>query len=267
MRWRLVALALLAWLVALAAVESASARPVATPRFVRNIDVGETGWFSSPGLVDLTGDGRKEIVAPFYSTFVFAANGRLLGRGTATEGRVYAPGVVADLDRDGVIEIVVGGNEGTVAAYNLSGTLRVKPGWPASTCSGGQCPEARGMAAADLDGNGSIETVVTTTTRRTAARRCSCSTRPAVCIARAGPHQRWPKVQRLQTQTFNGIGNHGYGAYGENVGIGNLDDDAQLEDHHHVRQPPDQRVQPRRHLRAGLGLVHEPREWTRRDGA
>ena len=65
MRWRPVALALLASLGALAAAESASARPVATPRFVRNIGVGETGWFSSPGLVDLTGDGRKEIVAPF----------------------------------------------------------------------------------------------------------------------------------------------------------------------------------------------------------
>src|ERR1700752_2833025 len=96
-----------------------AAAPVAAPRFVRNIQTGETGWFSSPGLVDLTGDGRLEIVAPFYSTFVFDAGGRLLGKGTATEGRVYAPGVVADLDADSVPEIVVGGNEGTVAAYNL----------------------------------------------------------------------------------------------------------------------------------------------------
>jgi hypothetical protein len=31
--------------------------------FVRNIKSGETGWFSSPGLVDLNGDGKKEIVA------------------------------------------------------------------------------------------------------------------------------------------------------------------------------------------------------------
>ena len=72
--------------------------PVARPRFVRTIKTGETGWFSSPGLVDLDGNGRLEIVAPFYSTFVFDARGRLLGKGTATKGRVYAPGVVADLD-------------------------------------------------------------------------------------------------------------------------------------------------------------------------
>src|SRR5918996_3843372 len=117
----------LGWLVA---AESA-AGGVAKPRFVRNIETGQTGWFSSPGLVDLDGDRRKEIVAPFYSTFVFDAKGRRLGEGTATSGRVYAPEVVADLDRDGSREIVVGGNDGTVAAYTLAGgQLRVKPGWP-----------------------------------------------------------------------------------------------------------------------------------------
>jgi FG-GAP-like repeat len=145
-------------------VSRAEHRAVAAPRVVRRIATGETGWFSSPGIVDLDADGRREIVAPFYSTFVFDAKGRLRGRGTATNGRVYAPGVVADLDRDGVREIVVGGNRGTVAAYVLAGGgLQLKPGWPASTCSGGQCPETRGMAAADLDGDGRVEVVATTT--------------------------------------------------------------------------------------------------------
>ena len=151
-------------LAMLAAPTIVEARPVAKPHFVRNIPTGETGWFSSPGLVDLNGDRRLEIVAPFYSTFVFSPKGRLLGKGTATSGRVYAPSVVADLDRDGEREIVVGGNEGTVAAYSLrGGRLQLEPGWPASTCSGGQCPETRGMAAADLDGDGRIEVVATTT--------------------------------------------------------------------------------------------------------
>src|SRR3954451_9953360 len=97
-------------LVALTAADTASAR-VAKPRFVRNIATGETGWFSSPGLVDLTGDKKLEIVAPFYSTFVYDAKGRLLGKGTASEGRVSAPGVVGHLDRDGVKEIVAGGDD------------------------------------------------------------------------------------------------------------------------------------------------------------
>src|SRR5919106_5888172 len=118
MRWRPVVLAVLALTALLAA--SAQAAKVAAPRFVRTIPTGETGWFSSPGLVDLNGDGRLEIVAPFYSTFVFDAGGHMLGKGTATKGRVYAPGVVTDPAGGGVPDIVVGGNEGTVAAYHLA---------------------------------------------------------------------------------------------------------------------------------------------------
>src|ERR1700712_1588937 len=137
--------------------------PVHRPKLVRNIATGETGWFSSPSLVDLNGDGRLEIVAPFYSTFVFNAKGHQLARGAATGGRVYAPSVVADLDGDGTPEIVVWGT-GSVAAYDLRhGRLRLKPGWPASVRSGGQTPEVRGLAAADLNGDGRVEVVATTT--------------------------------------------------------------------------------------------------------
>src|SRR5215218_6499628 len=158
--WRWVALVVL--LLALPAADAASAK-VAKPRFVRHIDTGETGWFASPGLVDVTGDKQLEIVAPFYSTFVFSAKGRQLGRGTATEGRVYAPEVVADLEGDGRPDIVVGGT-GKVAAYEFrGGRMRVKRGWPSSVRSGGQTPEVRGLAAADLNGDGRVEVVATTT--------------------------------------------------------------------------------------------------------
>jgi hypothetical protein len=47
------------------------------PQFLRNISTGETGWFASPSLADLNGDGKLEIVAPFYSTFVFDVKGYL----------------------------------------------------------------------------------------------------------------------------------------------------------------------------------------------
>jgi hypothetical protein len=212
--------------------------PVAAPSFVRNVKTGETGWYASPAVADLDGDGKMEIIAALYSTFVFAADGTPRGaKGTATKGRVYAPHVVADLDGDGVAEIVVGGNEGTVAAYEFKGgALALKQGWPASTCSGGQCPEARGMAAGDLDGDGKIEIAVTTTnTSETGAQVFVFEPNGTV---RAG----WPRYdyQAGSDLDVNGYGHHGFGCYGENVGIGNIDDDPELEvvatyDNHHIQ--------------------------------
>ncbi len=61
--------------------QPASAARVAKPQFVRTIPTGETGWFASPALVDLDGDRKLEIVAPSYSTSVFDARGRRLGKG------------------------------------------------------------------------------------------------------------------------------------------------------------------------------------------
>jgi hypothetical protein len=220
--------------------------PVAAPEFVRNLPAGETAWYSSPAVVDLDHDGHNEIVAPLYSTLVFDAEGHELAVGTATAGRVYAPGVVADLDGDGTTEIVVAGNEGSVAAYEYrAGALSVKPGWEgASTCSAGQCPEARGMAAGDLDGDGRIEVVVTTTQTEPAGAQVFVFAPDGALYQPAGTaFAAWPRYNTASgpggDADFNGQGNHGYGCYGLNVGIGNLDDDPDLEilvtyDNHHI---------------------------------
>ena len=205
--------------------------PVQMPTFVRNVKTGETGWFASPAVVDLDKNGTMEIVAALYSTFVFDAQGKPLGaKGTATMGRVYAPHVVADLDGDGTMEIVVGGNNGTVAAYEWKNSaLAVKQGWPASTTSGGQMPEARGMAAADLDNDGKLEVVVTTTNTSPTGAQVFVFSADGKLFAPGGKTDAWPRYNTGSDTTFNGQGNTGYGCYGENVGIGNIDDDKQLE--------------------------------------
>lgn len=203
---------------------------VQKPSFVRNIKSGETGWFASPAVIDLDGDGTMEIVAAFYSTFVFDANGKQLAKGTATKDRVYAPHVVADLDGDGIQEIVVGGDEGSVAAYEWKNkTLTVKSGWPANASSGGQSPEVRGMAAGDLDGDGKIEVAVTTTNTTNTGAQVFVFSSNGTLFAPGGNANAWPRYNTGPDATFNGEGNHGYGCFGENVGIGNIDDDPALE--------------------------------------
>lgn len=225
---------------------------VAAPAFMHRLtgdkSWAETGWFSSPGLVDLNGDGKKEIVAPFYSLFVFDSAGTLLStikQNTYTKGRIYAPAVVADLDRDGIPEIVVAANEGSVATYEWKNSgLAIKAGWPASTASSGQSPEGRGMAAADLDGDGTVEVVVTTTnTSSTGAQVFAFSANGKLFQPASAS---WPAWPRYNTRTgpggdadTNGPGEEGYGCYGLNVGIGNIDDDPNPEilvtyDNHHI---------------------------------
>ena len=237
---------------------------VQAPKFVRQIDTGETGWFSSPGLVDLDGDGRLEIVAPFYSTFVFDAKGHQLGRGTASEGRVYAPSVVTDLEGDGVTDIVVGGNAGTVAAYEFRGGRLQLQGRLAGVhrqrrpVAGG--PRAR-RRRPERRRHGS-RWWRRRPTPRPRARRSSSSTRAATCSSQGRSPPRLASLQPAagpgNDLRFNGVGNHGYGAYGENVAHRQHRRRPRAGDHHHLRQPPDQRLQPRRHLDPRLALVHEP---------
>ena len=88
----------------------------------------ETGWYSSPAVADLDGDGAPEVIASAYSVVVLSgATGALQWRVASghdrTEpqadnvGRTWPGIVVADVDGDGQLEIVTAHSGGWVSVY------------------------------------------------------------------------------------------------------------------------------------------------------
>ncbi len=224
-----------------------STGPVQAPVHLMKLE-GQTSWFASPVVYDLDGDGANELIAAYYAVYVFDHNGELLDKADDGDGRVYAPHVVADLDGDGITEVVAGNSEHVWAWEWRSGSLSVKPGWPADTTTAGESPEVRGLAAADLNHDGNIEVVATTTqTRRSedgGAQVFVFSPDGSLYQPAGGHRPAWPRYNALSgpgnDADRNAQGHNGYGCYGLNVGIGNIDDDPELEiiatyDNHHIQ--------------------------------
>ena len=220
---------------------------VQAPEFVRNLS-GQTSWFASPVVADLDSDGRNELIAACYDLYVFDAQGNQLDRVDGNGGRIYAPHVVTDLEGDGITEVVCGQRHEVYAYEWRNGGLQVKSGWPADTTCNGRSPEIRGMAAADLDGDGTIEIVVTTTqtlaTEEGGAQVFVFDHHGDLYQPAGIAFAAWPRYNN-DTGTGgdadrNGMGHSGYGCYGLNVGIGDLDDDPEMEivatyDNHHIQ--------------------------------
>ncbi len=233
-------LTLLALVTMTVAVEAGAvqAAPVQPPVMTRQLRGTGTSWFGAPIIHDL-GTGENKLVGTYYDIFVWDQDFNPIARAPSGssyphEGRIYPPAVCADLDGDGTVEIVVGSGNGKVAAYEWKNNgLSVKSGWPARACDAGQCPEVRGLAAGDLDGNGSIEIIATTTQTNGGAQVFVFNPNGSLFQPAGLSFNAWPRYNTASgygnDADANGPGNHGYGCYGLNVGVGDLDDDAFLE--------------------------------------
>ena len=162
------------------------------------------GFFSSPALADLDGDGRLDIVAGALDQHVYAWNGegeplpgfpRLLDSGGEEDGaEIVASPAIAELDDDPTPEIVIATNEvvdgefpdsfpnlsdiqstftgaatGVNPIYALNGDGTPVEGWPVGVgvLAGDLLPlvlPSHDAAVADLDGDGRDEVSVSAAT-------------------------------------------------------------------------------------------------------
>ena len=178
----------------------------------------ETGWYSSPAVADLDGDGTPEVVASAYSIVVLdGATGALAWRlasghdrsepGAQSVGRTWPGIVVADLDGDGALEIVTAHGGGWVSVYDAAGYF--EPGWPQRPVQN----ELRALAVGDLDGDGTLEVVVG------AARGNATNTWVYEHDGRLRPG--WPQVV--------GSGGYAWGIYNDTLALADLDGDGARE--------------------------------------
>ena len=167
----------------------------------------ETGWYSSPAVTDLDGDGTMEVIAGAYSIFIL--NGE---DGTDHQPGINPPGdrvwpgvVVADIDDNGDLEFITAHGQGYLNVFDHEGNIV----WTRRPVTN----ELRGLSVYDLDEDGTMEIVVT------AARGSRTNTwvYEHDGTLRAG----WPQLS-------NDSG-YAWGVFNDNAAIGDLDDDGMGE--------------------------------------
>jgi hypothetical protein len=113
----------------------------------------ETGWYASPAVADLDGDGSAEVIAGSYSIFILnGADGALVRKIDPEGGRIWPGVVVADVDGDNDLEIATAHGDGYLHLFDHNGD----PVWSRRPVD----RELRGLSLSDLDNDGTQEIVV-----------------------------------------------------------------------------------------------------------
>ena len=166
----------------------------------------ETGWYSSPAVADLDGDGTTEVIGATYSIFLLNGEDGSLRRRIDPDGSRVWPGVVvADIDADGDLEIVTAHGGGYVHVSDHSGNA-VWSRRPASN-------EFRSLAVDDIDGDGDMEIAL----GQALLDKVNVWVLEHTGSTRAG----WPQVTTTEGSAA--------GLYNDNIGLGDLDGDGELE--------------------------------------
>jgi hypothetical protein len=169
----------------------------------------QTGWYSSPAVINIDADPQAEVIASAYSVWALDGISGATQWTFTHSGRTWPGVALADIDKNGSTEIVVAKSGPAVFALRLDGSQL----WAGS--APGSSNEFRGLLVADLDGNNStIEVVVT--------RAAGSGVNTWVLNSNGSTRAGWPQ---MSSDTYG----YSWGVYSNNAAAGNLDGDAQLE--------------------------------------
>lgn len=164
----------------------------------------ETGWYSSPAVADLNGDGQMVVLGGGYTLFALdGKTGAITWQAAppSSGARIWPGVVVADLNGNGNLEIVTAHGGGYLRVLDNSGALL----WQRRPATN----ELRGLAVHDLDGDGTLEIVVTGAVYS----RVNTWVYEHDGALRSG----WPQL--------NNDSGYAYGVFNDNAAIGDLDSD------------------------------------------
>src|SRR5437773_907927 len=113
----------------------------------------QTGWYSSPAVADLDGDGQPDVIWGAYDVVTLRGDSGSLKWRAPSGNRVWPGIAVADLTGDGTLEVIVARDSDQLTVYNRFGNVV----WTRNPFSGG---ELRTLAVTDLETGGQLEIIV-----------------------------------------------------------------------------------------------------------